>query len=150
MASSQQSTVNNSASASQTNFFRQKQVLKEEEKSLMQMLDKFNDQLNRLKIEELALFTLMKMQNSSSNAGPAPVEDADRKRTSSVGSASIASGNSFIPVATVESASSINAEALNLDVNSEFMRQVMTMENLEEDIEEMDSDSEDSSDDEEM
>ena len=54
-------------------------------------------------IEELALFTLMKMQNSSSNAGPAPVEDADRKRTSSVGSASIASGNSFIPVATVSS-----------------------------------------------
>ena len=50
MASSQQSTVNNSASASQTNFFRQKQVLKEEEKSLMQMLDKFNDQLNRLKV----------------------------------------------------------------------------------------------------
>ncbi|GFO20801.1 hypothetical protein PoB_004730600 [Plakobranchus ocellatus] len=50
------------SSTQNVNYFKEKVILREEEKSLKEMLGKFQDQLNRLKIEELALLSHIKLQ----------------------------------------------------------------------------------------
>ncbi|XP_059176921.1 snRNA-activating protein complex subunit 5-like [Physella acuta] len=51
----------------QSSYVKEKSMLMAEKKTLTDMLYKFQDQLNRLKIEELALKSLMKMQAMQSS-----------------------------------------------------------------------------------
>ncbi|XP_059139259.1 snRNA-activating protein complex subunit 5-like [Physella acuta] len=54
----------------QSSYVKEKSMLMAEKKTLTDMLYKFQDQLNRLKIEELALKSLMKMQAMQSSKKP--------------------------------------------------------------------------------
>ncbi|CAG5117977.1 unnamed protein product [Candidula unifasciata] len=106
-----------SSKPSQRNYFKQKLILKEEEKVLKEMLGKFQDQLNRLKIEELALMSLLKMQEEQSKTG-----HKDTPVKSTVGSldsiSDTASITSVAPIGLMyENVSEMNKEFLDLNVD---------------------------------
>jgi len=97
---------------------KKKEILTEEENSIIKILDKFKSQLNRLKIEELALMSLIRMQGPSAEASATGVGNSGTfGRASapiSVGSAStISSSSSIIPVGVVEHPSSISVNSQN-------------------------------------
>ncbi|RUS78987.1 hypothetical protein EGW08_013244 [Elysia chlorotica] len=86
------------------NYFKEKLVLREEEKSLKEMLAKFQDQLNRLKIEELALLSHIKLQQEKcAGVGPGNVQSRPGLRksrdTPSEGGSSVSSA---IPVGVMQ------------------------------------------------
>ncbi|XP_005111419.1 snRNA-activating protein complex subunit 5 [Aplysia californica] len=125
------------ASASHTNYFKEKCMLKEEENTLVEMLDKFKDQLNRLKIEELALMSLMKMQNSVSHSVPQHGTSTSEPSRSLDTASDVNSVSSMIPIGTVEHSAPDHHEVLDLRVDAELLHRVpRSIDNFEEEMEE--------------
>ncbi|BFZ15666.1 hypothetical protein BsWGS_18705 [Bradybaena similaris] len=108
-----------SSKPSQQNYFKEKLVLQEEEKVLKEMLSRFQDQLNRLKIEELALMSLLKMQEEQSKTDR-KVKPAESTAGSLDSISDTASITSVAPVGIMfENASEMNKEFLDLNVNNQ-------------------------------
>jgi hypothetical protein len=99
------------------NFFKEKFVMQEEEKVLKEMLGKFQDQLNRLKIEELALMSQLKMQEEQSKTSAKSIPE--KTTAGSLDSISdTASNASVIPIGLMyENTSEVNKEYLDLNVD---------------------------------
>uniref|UniRef100_A0A0B6YAM9 Uncharacterized protein n=1 Tax=Arion vulgaris TaxID=1028688 RepID=A0A0B6YAM9_9EUPU len=111
-----------SSKSSHYNYFKEKVVLQEEEKVLKEMLAKFQDQLNRLKIEELALMSLLKMQEEQSKtSGKIRQEENSVRSLESI--SDTASVSSVAPVGLMyENATDVNKEYLDLNINIENLQ----------------------------
>ncbi|CAL1533489.1 unnamed protein product [Lymnaea stagnalis] len=120
-----------------SNYFKEKCILDEERKALTSMLNLFQDQLNRLKVEELALLSRIKM-----DASKEPVDTkSESASASSVIPFSLATTSSH-PI-SFENTDEMNMLSLNLNVDRVPELGVARRNNDYEEEEEEDDDDDD-------